>query len=150
MYVWFISPDWTLVTDTIIIVFIPGAGEAAGTAGLTAVRSLLRLIGVAGDIALTVYDVVQNPDNAFLAVFLYLAGAGVGKGGFKSAAQARRGMTTKEYTSLGPVKTRLDSVVNIRGNTCKIWRLRWDCLTFRVFYWNQSLRSKKSVVNFLA
>ncbi|CAO2657798.1 Nn.00g070580.m01.CDS01 [Neocucurbitaria sp. VM-36] len=91
-----------------LLFFIPVAGEAAGAAGLTAARSLLRLIGAAGDIAMTVYDVIQSPDNAFLAVFMHLAGAGVGRGGFRSAAEARRGMTSKEYNSLGNVKGKLD------------------------------------------
>ncbi|KAF3042398.1 hypothetical protein E8E12_007516 [Didymella heteroderae] len=108
------------IMGLLFLIFIPGAGEAAGAVCLTAVRSLLRLIGVAGDIGVTVYDVIKNPDKAFLAVILHLAGAGIGKGGFKSTAQARRGMSGKEYTSLGPVKTRLDSVINVRGNTCKL------------------------------
>ncbi|KAF2819903.1 putative glycosyl hydrolase, family 18 [Ophiobolus disseminans] len=103
-----------------LLFFIPVAGEAAGAAGLTAARSLLRLIGSVGDIAMTVYDVVQDPKNAFLAVFMHLAGAGVGRTGFRNAAQARRGMSAKEYASLGPVKAKMDSIINIRGNTCKL------------------------------
>jgi hypothetical protein len=101
-------------------VFIPVAGEAAGAAGIVALRSVLRLVGTVGDVAMTIYDVIQSPENAFLTVFMHLAGAGVGRGGFRSAAQARRGMTAKEYSSLGPVKAKLDSVINIRGNTCKL------------------------------
>jgi hypothetical protein len=106
--------------NLLLPVFIPVAGEAAGAAGLTAARSLLRLIGTAGDIAMTVYDVIKSPDNAFLAVFMHLAGAGIGRSGFRNAAEARRGMTGKEYTSLGNVRGKLDQVINIRGQTCKV------------------------------
>jgi hypothetical protein len=81
---------------------------------------MLRLIGSVGDIALTVYDVIKSPDNAFLAVFSHLAGAGLGRSGFSNAAKARRDMSGKEYTSLGNVKVKLDQVINIRGNTCKL------------------------------
>lgn len=101
-------------------VMIPVGGEIAGSVGFVALRSMLRLVGAVGDIAFTIYDVIQNPENAFLAVFMHLAGAGIGRAGFRSAAQARRGMTAKEYRSLGPVKARMDSIINIRGNTCKL------------------------------
>ena len=102
-----------------ILFFIPAAGSAAGAAGLTAVRSMLRLIGTIGEAGMLVYDVVENPDNAFITVFSYLAGAGVGRSGFKNAANARRGMSSKEYESLGNVKVRLDKLTSIRGSSCK-------------------------------
>jgi hypothetical protein len=103
-----------------LLFFIPVAGEAAGATGLTAIRSLLRLIGGVGDAGMLVYDLVKDPENAFMTVFSYLAGAGVGRSGFRSAANSRRGMSSKEYNSLGNVKLRLDEVTSIRGNTCKI------------------------------
>ncbi|KAF2809813.1 putative glycosyl hydrolase, family 18 [Mytilinidion resinicola] len=103
-----------------LLFFIPMVGEAAGAAGLTAVRSLLRLLGAAGDAGMTLYDVVQNPQNAFITVFSYLAGAGVGRAGFRNAANSRRGMSSKEYDSLGNVKGNLDKVQNLRGLICSI------------------------------
>jgi len=103
-----------------ILFFIPVAGEAAGAAGLTAIRSMLRLIGTVGDAGMLVHDLVENPENAFMTVFSYLAGAGVGRAGFKNAANARRGMSSKEYESLGNVKVKLDKVTSIRGSSCKI------------------------------
>jgi hypothetical protein len=102
-----------------ILFFIPAAGSAAGAAGLTAVRSMLRLIGTIGEAGMLVYDVVENPDNAFITIFSSLAGAGVGRSGFKNAANARRGMSSKEYESLGNVKVRLDKLTSIRGSSCK-------------------------------
>lgn len=103
-----------------ILFFIPVAGNAAGSVGLTAVRSMLRLIGTVGEAGLVVYDLVENPENAFLTIFSYVAGAGVGRSGFKNAANARRGMNSKEYQSLGNVKVKLDMLTSIRGSTCKI------------------------------
>jgi hypothetical protein len=103
-----------------LLFLIPVAGEAAGATGLIAVRSLLRLIGSVGDVGMLVYDLVKNPENALMTVFSYLAFAGVGRGGFRNAANARRGMSSKEYNSLGNVRLRLDKVTSIRSNTCKI------------------------------
>ncbi|KAL2140528.1 hypothetical protein VTI28DRAFT_3732 [Corynascus sepedonium] len=97
-----------------LLFFIPMVGEAVGTS-LTTARALLRLIGTAGEAGLAVYTVVQNPENAFMAVFSALAGAGVGRAGFKKGASSRRAMTVKEYNSLGNVKTRLDKVDELRG-----------------------------------
>ncbi|KAI0882847.1 putative glycosyl hydrolase, family 18 [Annulohypoxylon maeteangense] len=101
-----------------LLFWIPIVGEAIGAAGMTTVRSLLRLIGSTGDAGLAVYDIVNNPENAFMAVFSYLAGAGLGRAGFRNAANSRRGLSSSEYDSLGGVKTKLDLVQNIRGNIC--------------------------------
>lgn len=103
-----------------LLFWIPFVGELSGAAGLTAVRSLLRLIGNVGESGILVYDVVRDPQNAFMSVFGYLASAGVGRGGFRNAANSRRGLTSKEYDSLGEVKTRLDKVESIRGGICPI------------------------------
>ncbi|KAL1603425.1 hypothetical protein SLS60_005012 [Paraconiothyrium brasiliense] len=101
-----------------ILFWVPFAGEI-GT-GLTALRSVIRLIGAVGDAALLVYDIVQDPDSAFMSVFSYLATAGVGKSGFKAAASYRRIIVKKDYESLGAVKTRLDKVESIRGSMCTL------------------------------
>jgi hypothetical protein len=106
--------DFIISFITGLLFFIPVVGEAAGAA-LTSARTLLRLVGGVGDAALAVYDVVQDPENAFMAVFSALAGAGVGRAGFTKAAGARRGLTEKEYKSLGDVKTKLDKVTELRG-----------------------------------
>lgn len=98
-----------------LLFWIPFVGEAIGAAGMTTVRSLLRLIGTTGDAGMAIYDIVNNPENAFMAVFSYLAGAG-----FRNAANSRRGITSSEYDSLGGVKTKLDLVERIRGGICPI------------------------------
>jgi hypothetical protein len=94
--------------------FIPLVGEAAGAA-LASARTLLSLVGAVGEVALGIYEVVQDPENAFTAVFMALAGAGVGRAGFTKAAGARRDLTEEEYKSLGGVKTKLDKVTELRG-----------------------------------
>ncbi|KAF2003786.1 glycoside hydrolase family 18 protein [Amniculicola lignicola CBS 123094] len=105
---------------TSLLFFIPFVGEAAGAAGLTAARSIIRLVGATGDAALTVYDIVENPKNAFMTVFLYLAGAGLGSGGFKQAADARRQMNPNDLANLGNMKRSLDRVETLRGKMCPI------------------------------
>ncbi|KAI2782388.1 putative glycosyl hydrolase, family 18 [Daldinia loculata] len=101
-----------------LLFWIPFVGEAVGAVGMTTVRSLLRLIGATGDAGVAVYDIVNDPENAFMAVFSYLAGAGLGRAGFRNAANSRRGLTSSEYDSLGGVKTKLDLVESIRGGIC--------------------------------
>ncbi|KAI0539137.1 putative glycosyl hydrolase, family 18 [Xylaria digitata] len=103
-----------------LLFWVPFVGEAAGSAGLVTTRSLLRLIGAAGDAGLVIYDVVQDPKNAFTAVFSYLLGAGVGRAGFKNAANSRRGLSANEYNSLGNVRTRLETTKSISGAVCRI------------------------------
>ncbi|EFQ86712.1 hypothetical protein PTT_17964 [Pyrenophora teres f. teres 0-1] len=58
--------------------------------------------------------VMENLEKAFMTVFHYLLGAGVGRGGFNDAANARRGMGSKDE-KLGNVK-----VTSIRGSLCKL------------------------------
>lgn len=97
-----------------LLFLIPVVGEVAGPA-LTSARSLLQLVGAVGDVAMAIYDTVRDPQNAFGEIFAALAGAGVGRAGFRKAADARRALTEKEYKSLGDVKTKLDKVGELRG-----------------------------------
>lgn len=102
-----------------ILFFIPVVGEA-GVAGLTAARSMLRLIGVAGDAGLTVYEMVKDPKNAFMAAFTYVLGAGVGRAGYRDAANSRRAIQPKQLNGLGTVKTDLRRIETSRKNICYI------------------------------
>ncbi|KAI1770463.1 putative glycosyl hydrolase, family 18 [Hypoxylon cercidicola] len=101
-----------------LLFWIPVVGEAVGAVGLTSLRSLLRVIGSVGEAGEALYDVVNDPDNAFMTVFSYLLGAGLGRAGFRNAANSRRDLTEAQYNSLGNVKTKLDTVQNIRGAIC--------------------------------
>ncbi|KJK92746.1 hypothetical protein H633G_03370 [Metarhizium anisopliae BRIP 53284] len=101
-----------------ILFFIPVVGEAAGSAGLTAARSMLRLIGAAGDAGMTVYDIVKDPSNAFMAAFGYVLGAGVGRSGFRDAANSRRAVRPRELAAVGSLKTDLRRIQVSRKNIC--------------------------------
>ncbi|OBT63787.1 hypothetical protein VE03_06980 [Pseudogymnoascus sp. 23342-1-I1] len=103
-----------------LLFFIPFVGEAAGLAGIAAARTVLRLIGVAGEAGLTIFDAVSHPENAFMSVFTFLAGAGVRRSGFRNAANSRRGITPDVYNTLGGVKTSLDKVHSLRHKICPI------------------------------
>ncbi|KAG7287400.1 hypothetical protein NEMBOFW57_006911 [Staphylotrichum longicolle] len=100
--------------------FIPFIGPTGGGVIAAGVRSLIRLIGVAGDVGMAVYGVVSDPDNAFMTVFSTLLGAGFGRSGFRNAANSRRGMSSAEYNSLGNIKPKLDTLNNLRGGMCSL------------------------------
>jgi hypothetical protein len=65
-----------------------------------------------------VYGIVENPENAIMTLFSYLAGAGVGREGFRNATNARRSMTGKEIDSLGSIKTDLNLIETVRSSVC--------------------------------
>ncbi|KAF4156615.1 hypothetical protein CNMCM6069_006513 [Aspergillus lentulus] len=103
-----------------LLFFIPFVGEAAGATGLTAVRSMLRLAGAADETGRLVHDIIEHPENAFMSVFSYLAGAGAGRTGFKNAANVRRSMKASDIDNLGSMKVDLDLIQTVRGVTCHI------------------------------
>ncbi|KAM0469616.1 hypothetical protein ACHAPX_010395 [Trichoderma viride] len=106
---------------TSILFFIPIIGEVAGEAGLTAVRSILRLVGNLGDLGLLTYGIVKDPKSAFMAIFAALAGAGVGPAGFRDAADRMRSMGRAEREGLGSSITKdLDRIWEVRSGVCKI------------------------------
>lgn len=103
-----------------LLFFIPIIGSAAGIAGMSTVRGLLSLIGVVGEAGLLVYGIVEDPDSAFMTIFGALAGAGIGRSGFRNAADSRRSMSSGELEKLGTIKNKLDLIETIRGGSCSI------------------------------
>lgn len=103
-----------------VLFFVPFAGSAAASAGMIAVRNILRLIDVAGQAGMAIYDIVENPSNAFMTIFTTLVGAGLSSSMFKDAAAARRAMSRNELATFGPIKKDLDRIESIRGGICKI------------------------------
>jgi hypothetical protein len=57
-----------------ILMLIPGVGGAIDQAVLIGLRRLLLLIGDIGNVALTIYDSISNPDGAAFAIFGLLLG----------------------------------------------------------------------------
>ncbi|RFU78376.1 glycosyl hydrolase family 18 [Trichoderma arundinaceum] len=103
-----------------VLFFIPFVGDAVGAAGMTAVRTTLELLGAAGDAGLLAYGIVQDPKNAFMTIFSTLAGAGIGRAGWRDAASARRDLSTDDIGKLGTVKDKLDLIQDVRIRSCKI------------------------------
>ena len=101
-----------------LLFFIPVIGGAISGTALAPLRAILTMIGPAGEVGLLVYDIVKDPDNAFMSIFAALAGAALGRGGFKDAAIARRKMTSGELKDLGPIKDKIDVISNLRGSSC--------------------------------
>lgn len=101
--------------------FIPFVGSAAGSLGLTAVRAIMSMLGVAAEAGLLAYGVIEDPDNAFMTIFSTLATAGIGRGGgWGKAAKAKRDMPKNELEALGDVKTKVDRFENVKGPSCRI------------------------------
>lgn len=101
-----------------VLFIIPIAGEAAGSAGLTAVANLLRLIGVTGETGMLLHDVIADPASSYISILAFLAGAGAGGRGFSLAAASRRSMKAADFERLGTVKRNLDDIEAMRARTC--------------------------------
>ncbi|PLB51186.1 glycoside hydrolase [Aspergillus steynii IBT 23096] len=82
------------------LMLVPALGEAAGSFGLTTVGRVLVMTGAAGDAALGMYGVVEDPKSAVISLFIALLGV-KGEAGFEKAAGIRREMSSKESAALG-------------------------------------------------
>ncbi|KAI3322279.1 glycoside hydrolase family 18 protein [Xylariaceae sp. AK1471] len=102
-----------------ILFLIPFVGGALD-AGLVAIRTGLRIAEAAGEAALLAFTVVQDPDNAFEAVFSTLAGAGLSRGSWTKAANEPRGLGEEDPKKLGTIHDDLSKIDNIRGGVCRL------------------------------
>jgi len=60
---------------TAILFFIPIVGKiASAVAGVAAIARIAALIGSLGELALGIYEIVDDPDNAPMAIFTMLLG----------------------------------------------------------------------------
>ncbi|KAK2612380.1 hypothetical protein QQS21_001644 [Conoideocrella luteorostrata] len=103
-----------------ILFLVPFVGEAAGSAGMTAARTLCRLISEAGDLGMAVYGVVHDPQNAYSAVFGYVLGKAVDRVSVGKAAGARRDMKGRDLDNLGAMKAKIGRIEDVRGCLCKL------------------------------
>jgi chitinase len=105
-----------------ILVFIPIAGEVPGTVAEAAdIAGITTVLGAAGNAAFDVYNIVDDPKNAPLAIVslimapLALADVAV----VAKAAQIRRGMSTEDVAKLGDrVAQRMTKLKAVTGS-CK-------------------------------
>jgi hypothetical protein len=104
-----------------ILFFVPIAGEVLGSvAELADIASIIFILGVAGNTALDVYTIVDDPQNAPLAIFslilepLSLANLVT----ITKAANIRRGMSDDDIAKLGTkVTARMQTIKKVTG-TC--------------------------------
>lgn len=102
-----------------ILFFIPFVGEVVDSS-MVAIRSALEMAEAAGEAGLLAYSIVQDPNNAFMAVFSTLAGAGLSRGAWSKAANERRGMRDEDVAKLGSIKDDLSKINDVRGGMCRI------------------------------
>ncbi|KAK0103087.1 hypothetical protein ONS96_005698 [Cadophora gregata f. sp. sojae] len=107
---------------TAFLMFIPIAGEVAGAAGGTLLRTLINVAGELGNVAVGIYELVDDPKNALITIFGMLLG-GVSLKPFKEIAAAKRGMKNEDWEKLGPIKKDMDRIDVLKGkgkgSTCK-------------------------------
>jgi hypothetical protein len=104
---------------TAIFIFVPMAGEVAGTIGaLAGIARIASLLGVLGNTALDIYTIVDDPNNAPLAIFSLITGPmALGDvATMAKAAKARRDMSSDQVGKLGKgISDRMESIDKIRG-----------------------------------
>jgi hypothetical protein len=105
-----------------ILFFVPIAGEALGAvAEVGDIAGIIAILGAAGNVALDVYTIVDDPNNAPMAIVdlimapLALADVAV----IAKAANIRRGMSVKDMAKLGDrVGERMGKLEKVTG-TCQ-------------------------------
>lgn len=114
--------NFIILLLTSLLMLVPFVGQTVGTiARLGTLARTLALIGEAGQAALHIYSIVDNPDNAPLAIFGLVLGAGALRDITKvaPAAKAARGMKADDLAKLGGrVESRMNAVKSIAGHSC--------------------------------
>ncbi|KAH7364620.1 putative glycosyl hydrolase, family 18 [Rhexocercosporidium sp. MPI-PUGE-AT-0058] len=99
---------------TAFLMFILIVGQTAGLLGATVLRTIINVAGELGNIAVGIYSVVDDLDNALINIFGILLG-GVNLRPFKEVASIRRGMKDAEVNKLGLIKKDLDRITSLKG-----------------------------------
>ena len=102
-----------------ILFFVPIAGEALGSiAELADITSIISILGVAGNTALDIYTIIDDPQNAPLAIFslimepLALADLAT----ITKASNIRRAMSDDDIAKLGgKVAARMQTIKKVTG-----------------------------------
>jgi hypothetical protein len=112
---------FTILSVVFMVIPFIGQALAAETAVFLQIAGrIMALIGAAGNAGLVVYDIIQDPLMAPMAILGSLAG-GVGRSGrdVKKLADAKRSMKAEDIAKLGDVFKRNDKVVENLINFCK-------------------------------
>ncbi|KAF5664957.1 killer toxin alpha beta [Fusarium heterosporum] len=117
-----------LVLDILTIVFavIPFAGQAAQAIGGAArIATAALIIGEAGNAALSIVEIVENPESAPFAILGMLIGAAGLRGGkvtardaFEQAADARRALSADAMKAFSPEFREKDKLVQSIVKSC--------------------------------
>ena len=102
-----------------ILFFIPVAGEVLGTVTeLTDLASIITILGAAGNAAFDVYTIVDDPQNAPLAIMglIFAPAALADVATITKAANIRRGMEEADIDKLGTkLSSRMKSIKKVTG-----------------------------------
>ncbi|KAL2060446.1 hypothetical protein VTL71DRAFT_9477 [Oculimacula yallundae] len=97
------------------LLLLPGVGALLDAVALTALRSVILLLGALTEVALTVYDIVQDPKNALWLLFGFLMAGGRGNGrSLSQAAGKKRSLSQDDLKGLSPIRGDLDKIHNLR------------------------------------
>jgi hypothetical protein len=101
---------------TIVFMVIPFAGDAAAAlGGAAAIARMALVIGEAGNAALSIADMIDDPSSAPFAIVGLLLGAGAAgrptRSAFKQAADARRALSADKLMLFSDTFRRKDSIV---------------------------------------
>nr|XP_036590015.1 glycoside hydrolase family 18 protein [Colletotrichum truncatum]KAF6802020.1 glycoside hydrolase family 18 protein [Colletotrichum truncatum] len=107
---------------TSILMLVPVVGQTLGTvARLATIGRAIAMLGEAGGIAYDVASIVDDPDNAPMAVFGLILGVGALRDSAKviKASSAARGMSANDLGKLGgKVETRMTTISSVIGRSC--------------------------------
>jgi GH18 family chitinase len=100
---------------TAVLCFVPVIGQySAAAAGMVATARAFVALGAVGGAALTIVDIVENPESAPMAIAGLLMGGGgrlKGPSQFANAAKAKSAMTPKMRTDTGAIYVKHDDVL---------------------------------------
>ena len=99
---------------TAFLIFIPLPGGAAGKIGSGLLRTIINIGGELGNLAVSIYSVVDEPGNALITIFGMLLG-GVNVRPFKEIATYRRNIKSEDLNHLGPIKKNSDRIDTLKA-----------------------------------
>lgn len=110
-----------LLILSLVFFIVPFLGEAAAVAaGLAQLARVIAIAGIAGNAALSIRDIVENPEMAPLAILdLLTAGRLKTPKDFLDASAFRRAMKGDDIKSLGETFAKQDEMVQKIVKACK-------------------------------
>lgn len=105
-----------------VLFFVPIIGQySAAIAGMVGLARLFAAVGAGGGLALTIVDIVENPESAPMAIAGMLLGGRIkSPKDFTDAAKVKRGMSNAQREAVGSVfKKHDDSLRRIITTSCR-------------------------------